>query len=249
MCMCKHSRTEPLWHQPQNVFHAYEKKSEMAQMERLREDLTLLKFSLLPISSFPPASAKETEKERPTGRQTEKEIKIVFIYSRDMEHLALDSPDNCRLFPTPPPGIWPTARVRQVQLFAARLGLAWSFGALWWAAHEKKKGCGVQSAEIARDSHDYPVANQSISWVSVCDACRFAVVAWGVISCLFYCSPKHGVKPHPNSGWCCGSITEHKGNVFITLLHCFADWFKSSYWRWIFFFFLFLTFGVLVMTL
>lgn len=72
ICMCEHIKTEPPSPSP-NVFHAHEKKNEMAHMEKLREDLTLLKFSLLSISSFPPASAKETEKGRPTGRQAEKE--------------------------------------------------------------------------------------------------------------------------------------------------------------------------------
>lgn len=148
-----------------------------------------------------------------------------------MEHLALDSPDNCRLFPPSPPGIWPTAKVRQVQLFAARLGL----GRCGEQLMKKKKSCGVHSAQIARDSHDYPVANQSISRVSVCDACRFAVVAWGVISCLFYGSPKHGVKPHPDSGDAVAALWNTKE---MSSYHCciaFSDWFKSCYWRWIFF--------------
>lgn len=52
---------------PRNVFHAYEKN--VRWHKQTREDLTLLKLLLLPISSFPPASAEETEKER----QTEKE--------------------------------------------------------------------------------------------------------------------------------------------------------------------------------
>lgn len=174
------------------------------------------------------------QKKRDRHRQTDRERKSVFIYSRDMEHLALDSPDNCRLFPLHPPASDPQPEWDKCS--SLRLVWAWR-GALGRCGEQlmKKKSCGVQSAQIARDSHDYPVANQSISWVSVCDACRFAVVAWGVISCLFYCSPKHGVKPHPDFGRCCGSITKHKGNVFTALLHCFLDWFKCCYWAGIFF--------------
>lgn len=48
------------------------------------------------------------------------------------------------------------------------------------------------SAQITWDSPNYPVANQSISWVSTGDAWPpFAVVTGGVIRCLFYCNPKN----------------------------------------------------------
>lgn len=251
MCICVHIRTEPPClpptppphyptTPPQNVFHAYEKN--VRWHKQTREDLTLLKLLLLPISSFPPASAEETEKER----QTEKER--VCLYTVGIWNISLWT---VLIIAGYSPSTPRHLTLSQSETSAALCGSSGLGVELWGAvvnsSWKKKKRCGVHSAQIARDSHDYPVANQSISWVSVCDACRFAVVAWGVISCLFYCSPKHGVRPHPGSGRCCGSITEHKGNVFTALLYCFSDWFKTYYWGWIFCFFL--AFGILVMTL
>lgn len=46
-------------------------------------------------------------------------------------------------------------------------------------------------AEIGRDSHNYPVADRSISWVSVCVLGCFAVVGYITINCLLYWNTKN----------------------------------------------------------
>lgn len=71
-------------------------------------------------------------------------------------------------------------------------------GAVWLTNSQRETSAGVPaklaclSAQITWDSPNYPVANQSISWVSAGDACPpFAVVTGGVIRRLFYCNPKN----------------------------------------------------------
>lgn len=71
-------------------------------------------------------------------------------------------------------------------------------GAVWLTNSQGETSAGVPaklaclSAQITWDSPNYPVANQSISWVSAGDACPpFAVVTGGVIRRLFYCNPKN----------------------------------------------------------
>ncbi|KAK5864815.1 hypothetical protein PBY51_016026 [Eleginops maclovinus] len=71
-------------------------------------------------------------------------------------------------------------------------------GAVWLTNSQGETSAGVLaklaclSAQITWDSPNYPVANQSISWVSAGDAWPpFAVVTGGVIRCLFYCNPKN----------------------------------------------------------